>query len=65
MPLITFDKFKTCRYFYGINQWEVEENLRQENVVSDIEFLDKELYEAIKEIFDEVWTRDFNIKYDL
>lgn len=59
------NKFKTCRYFYGINQWEVEENLRQENVVSDIEFLDKELYEAIKEIFDEVWSRDFNIKYDL
>lgn len=63
--LAILDRFKTCRYFYGINQWEVEENLRQENVVSDIEFLDKELYEAIKEIFDEVWTRDFNIKYDL
>jgi len=59
------DKFKTCRYFYGVTEWEVEENLRQENIVSDIEFLDKELYAKIKEVFGEVWKRDFDIKYDL
>lgn len=63
--LAILDKFKTCRYFYGITQWELEENLRQENIVSDIEFFDKELYETIIEVFDEVWSRDFNNKYDL
>ena len=33
-------------------------------VVSDIEFLDKELYKMIEEVIDEVHDRDFDIKYD-
>lgn len=55
------DKFKTCRYFYGVTKWEIAENLRQENVVSDIEFLNKEIYEKITEVFDEVMYRDLDI----
>ena len=41
------EKFKTCRYFHGLTEWELEENLQHENIVSYIEFLDDDLYEKL------------------
>ena len=62
--LAILDKFKTCRYFYGVSKWEIEENLQQENAVAYIEFLDKEIYKKLEEVFDAVRDRELDIKYD-
>ena len=59
------EKFKTCRYFYGLTEWELDENLQHEKVVSDIEFLDNDLYEKLEDIFSEVRTRELKIEFDL
>lgn len=59
------DKFKNCAFLYDLDEWGVEHNLRYENVISDIEFLDDDLYGILKDIFSEVWHREFKIKYDL
>ena len=59
------EKFKTCRYFYGLTEWELDENLQHEKVVSDIEFLDDDLYEKLEDIFSEIRSREFKIEFDL
>lgn len=59
------EKFKTCRYFYGLTEWELDENLQHEKVVSDIEFLDDDLYEKLEDIFSEVRSRELKIEFDL
>lgn len=59
------DKFKKCRYFHGLDEFELGYNLRYENIVSDIEFLDFDLYKKIKDVFSEVDYRNFKIEYDL
>lgn len=57
------EKFENCPYFYGLTKWEFEDNLLHENIVGDIELLDTDLYEKLKDVFSEVLHRDF--KYDL
>ena len=59
------EKFETCRYFHGLTRWELEENLQHEKIVGDIEFLDDDLYEKLKDIFSEVRAREFRIEFDL
>lgn len=59
------EKFKTCRYFHGLTEWELEENLQHENIVSDIEFLDADLYEKLEDVFSEVRSRELKIEFDL
>ncbi len=59
------EKFKTCRYFYGLTEWELDENLQRENIVSDILFLDDDLSEKLEDIFSEVRSREFSIEFDL
>lgn len=59
------DKFKNCSYFYGLTESELEENLQHENIISDIEFFDHDIYKKLIEVLSEVWDRDFKIKYDL
>lgn len=59
------EKFETCPYFYGLTKWELEDNLQHENIVSDIEFLDDYLYKKLEDVFSEVWSREFRIKYGL
>ena len=59
------EKFETCRYFHGLTRWELEENLRHEKIVGDIEFLDDDLYEKLEYIFSEVRAREFRIEFDL
>ena len=59
------DKFKNCSYFYGLTESELEENLQHENIISDIEFFDHDIYEKLMEVLSEVWDRDFKMKYDL
>ena len=59
------EKFKTCRYFHGLTEWELDENLQHEKVVSDIEFLDDDLYEKLEDIFSEVRSRELKIEFDL
>ena len=59
------EKFKTCRYFHGLTEWELAENLQNEKIVSDIEFLDDDLYKMLEDIFSEVRSREFRIEFDL
>ena len=59
------ERFKKCRYFYGLTVWELEDNLRYENIVSDIEFLDADLYRKVLDVFSEVDDRTFKIEYGL
>lgn len=59
------EKFETCRYFHGLTRWELEKNLQHEKIVGDIEFLDDDLYEKLKDIFSEVRAREFRIEFDL
>ncbi|MBR2505436.1 MAG: hypothetical protein IKB70_00640 [Bacilli bacterium] len=59
------EKFKTCRYFHGLTEWELGDNLQHEKIVSDIEFFDGDLYEKIMDVFSEVRHREFKIEYDL
>lgn len=58
------DKFKNCAYLYDFDEFGVDHNLRYENVISGIEFFDDDLYKALKDIFSEVWHRDFLRDYD-
>lgn len=57
------DKFKKCPYFHGLTEWELESNLQHENIVSDIEFLDHDLYAKVEDVLSEVWQRNFEIEY--
>ena len=59
------EKFKNCRYLHSITEWELEDNLRYENIVSDLEFLDDDLYRKIRDVFSEVDDRTFKIEFDL
>jgi len=34
-----------------------------ENIVSDIEFLDHDLYAKVEDVLSEVWQRNFEIEY--
>lgn len=63
--LTLLDKFKNSSYFYGLTESELEENLQYENIISDIEFFDPDIYEKLMEVLSEVWDRDFKMKYDL
>ena len=58
------EKFKKCPYFYGLTEWELEDNLQYDNIVSYIEFLDIDIYEMLDEIFSEIRDREFRIEYD-
>ena len=40
-------------------------NLAYENVISEIEFLDNDIYEMLEDIFSEVDYREFKMKYGL
>ena len=63
--LYILDKFKNCSQFYDLDRWDFECNLKYENVIREIEFLDNDIYEMLRDIFSEVDYRKFKIKYDL
>lgn len=58
------DKFENCRYLYGLTEWELECNLRRENDVGNIEFLDEDLCKKLKKILGVVRQRDFDFEMD-
>ncbi len=57
------EKFKNCRYFYGVKKWDLEYCLQHEKVVNYLEFLDEDLYEMIEDIFSEMWEKEFEMEY--
>lgn len=59
------DKFKNCRFFHSLTEWELEDNLQYENIVSEIEFLEVDLYERLEDVFSEVRYRNIKIEYGL
>ena len=63
--LYILDKFKNCSQFYDLDRWDFEYNLAYENVISEIEFLDNDIYEMLEDIFSEVDYREFKMKYGL
>ena len=54
------NRFKNCSYFYGLDEFGVENNLRYENVISEIEFIDDDISKMLKDIFSQVWYREID-----
>ena len=59
------ERFKKCPYFYGLDKWELEYNLRYENIVGDFEFLEPELNKKLEDVFSEVWRRNLDVEFGL